>query len=81
MAYSAAVSEPTVFFALFSLPADSKRKVTKISLEEFEKKVLRGGFLVPGPWGAQLATAGVNVTVKWNDEDLTFTVVGQYNSS
>ena len=49
MAYSAALSEPTVFFALFDLPADSKRKVTKISLEEFEKKVLRGGFLVPGP--------------------------------
>lgn len=28
-------------------------------------------FLVPGSWGAQLAMAGVNVTVKWNGEDLT----------
>lgn len=81
LTYSAAVSDPAVFFALFNLPADSKKnqKVTKIPLEEFEKKVLGGRFWVPGPWGAQFGMAGVNVTVRWHEEDLLFTVAGNYS--
>jgi len=37
LTYSATVSEPAVFFALFDLPADSKKKGTEIPLKEFEK--------------------------------------------
>jgi len=50
----------------------------KIPVDDFESKVL-GCYLRPsGPWEATFSLSGVNMTVKWEMGDPTFTVSGEY---
>jgi hypothetical protein len=72
------VPDAAVFHALFDVPLDFKKKQIKMPMDDFHKKV--GGWITAkGPWGHTFSMGGVNATIKWDKEDLTYTVTGEYN--
>ena len=58
MKYEAAAADPAVFFKLFNVPADFKKKIVKIPLTEFESKVLKCWMRAKGPWGSTFSLTG-----------------------
>ena len=80
LAYSATVQHPDIFFALFKDAKDMKGKQLKIETDVFEREVAEACVRARGPWNSTLSLASDNMTVKWNKEEMSFTVSGAYNS-
>jgi hypothetical protein len=78
LTYSAVVPDPAVFFALFKVPTDFKKKQIKIPHLEFEKDVVKTWIRQSGPWNRRFSISG-DMTVNWNKEELSFKVTGAYS--
>jgi hypothetical protein len=72
------VPDAAVFHALFDVPLDFKKKQIKMETTEFLDKV-GGRIVAKGPWSHTFSMTGENATIKWNKEDLTYTVTGVYS--
>ncbi|KAL9003764.1 MAG: hypothetical protein Q9188_003388 [Gyalolechia gomerana] len=74
--YSGVVASPTIFLTLFRLSADWKKKQIKLEPVEFQDTTHTE--LTTSIRYGSLNITGKNVTVRWDPEDLTFTVTGTY---
>lgn len=77
LSYTALVPEPAVFYALFNLPSDFKKKQISVPTSEFEKNVAKEWIIVPIRY-CSLSFTGEELRIRWNKEELQFTINGTY---
>ena len=77
LSYMALVPEPAVFYALFNLPSDFKKKQINVSTGEFEKNIAKEWINVSARY-SHLSLAGDALRIRWNKEELQFTITGMY---
>jgi len=77
LSYTALVPEPAVFYALFNLPSDFKKKQINVSRADFEENVAREWINAPVRY-CSLTLAGDELRIRWNKEDLEFTINTMY---
>jgi hypothetical protein len=66
-----------VFYALFDIPTDFKKKQVIMTPEEFEKKVSNEWIRASIRYN-ELCLTGEKVRITWKKEDNTFSVGGTY---
>ncbi|KAL8866437.1 MAG: hypothetical protein Q9174_006305 [Haloplaca sp. 1 TL-2023] len=74
--YSGVVASPQVFLKVFRLGADWKKKQLQFEPAEFEHTT--GTDMTTSIRYGYLNLTGKHVTVRWDANDLTFTVTGSY---
>jgi hypothetical protein len=76
LTYSAVVTDPAVYFALFNRPVGDKKKTFSLTQAEF-KDVVKEWVSASIRYGS-LSLVSEKMNIKWNSEEQTFTVSGSY---